>query len=336
MHIIESHTGFQPLEEVWIGGTYPQHFYSELPNEIEDTFAEITEKTDLGFGNLERTLSDLGVTVRKPKFSDSIDDYKDKFGNLVKPPVAPRDWCLTIGNKLWIKPQGYRKEPYQHVIDEYKINGEQVEILDRVGDPRALLEFPSVVRIGKRLVVDYGHLSSDKAQAEDLADALNFLKKDYKIVLSNDGGHLDGMFCPIRKGTILSSHWGNQNFYDTALPHWEVVWVDEIKKTAWKNEKWWTEENKLYSPIFNQHIEQKALDWVGNSLETVFEINMLVVDDKNVICIGEHQKSFDKLKALGITPHVIDFPTRHFWDGGVHCLTLDIRRSGGCEEYFDG
>jgi len=31
---------------------------------------------------------------------------------------------------------------------------------------------------------------------------------------------------------------------------------------------------------------------------------------------------------------VVDFPTRHFWDSGIHCITVDIRRQGGCKNYF--
>ena len=56
MRIIESFTGFQPLEETWIGGTYPISFYDHLPNEIQDTFGKITEQTEIGFTNLQKTL----------------------------------------------------------------------------------------------------------------------------------------------------------------------------------------------------------------------------------------------------------------------------------------
>ena len=50
---------------------------------------------------------------------------------------------------------------------------------------------------------------------------------------------------------------------------------------------------------------------------------------------AEHQPSFMKMRELGIEPHVVDFPTRHFWDGAIHCITVDIRRSGGCLDYFN-
>lgn len=333
MKIIESFTGFQPLEEVWIGGTYPTEFYNHLPNQIQDTFAKITEQTEIGFSNLDKTLKQLGVTVRKPRFNGRVDDYMDSFGNLIKPPVAPRDWAITIGNQLWITPQGYKTEPYADTIEEYLKQGEHVEILQRGHDPRSWLGFPGIVRIGKRVIVDTD-IGLDERGMEKIKSAILLLEKDYEVVVTNEGGHLDGVFCPVRKGHIMSSHWGEQELYDKTLPGWEVFWIHSVNKDS-RNGKWWTEENNFYSPIFNDHINQKASEWVGDSTETVFEANMLVVDEKNVICIAEHEQTFKKFKQLGITPHVVDFPTRHFWDGGIHCITVDIRRKGGSLNYFD-
>ena len=103
MKIIESFTGFQPLEEVWIGGTYPTTFYSHLPNKIEDTFCYITEITQKSLDSLEKKLTQLGITVQKPIFEDA-QFYMDDFDNLIKPPVSPRDWAITLGRTLLITP----------------------------------------------------------------------------------------------------------------------------------------------------------------------------------------------------------------------------------------
>ena len=78
MPIIESFTGFQPLEEVWIGGTYPTSFYSHLSNEVQDTFGRITEQTEIGLANLEKTLTKLNVKVRELSFL-KVDDCMDYF-----------------------------------------------------------------------------------------------------------------------------------------------------------------------------------------------------------------------------------------------------------------
>jgi len=332
MPIIESFTGFQPLEEVWIGGTYPNSFYSHLSNEVQDTFGRITEQTEIGLANLEKTLTKLNVKVRKPSIL-KVGDCMDQYDNLIKPPIAPRDWAITIGNQLWIIPQGYKREPYADTIEEYKKQGEHVEILHRGADPRAWLGFPGIVRIGKKLIVDTGY-GLDSIGMEHVKKAITLLEKDYEVEVTNEGGHLDSVFCPVKQGHVFSSHWGEQQLYDKTFPGWEVFWIDKEPNKNW-NGKWWTKENNFYSPIFNTHVNDKASEWVGDSTETVFEANMLVVDEHNVICIAEHEQSFEKFKQLGITPHVVDFPTRHFWDGGIHCLTVDIRRTGGCLDYFN-
>ena len=332
MKIIESFTGFQPLEEVWIGGTYPAKFYQHLPNEVEDTFCKITEKTITGFNNLEKILQKLGVKTHKPIFNQSIDHYLDNFGNLIKPPIAPRDWTITLGNELWIIPQGYKTEPYADVINEYIQNGEKVEIIDRSKDSRAWLGFPGIVRVGKRLVIDYGYAPTAEGM-QHINRAVQDLKKHYEVMTTDEGGHLDSVFCPIQKGHIFSSHWGTSEMYKHTFPDWDIFWIPKSESNRIQG-NWWTEENNFNSPIFSSHIQKKAANWVGNSQETVFEANMLVVDEHNVICIAEHEQCFKKMEQLGITPHVVDFPTRHFWDGGIHCITVDIRRSGGCKNYF--
>ena len=41
-----------------------------------------------------------------------------------------------------------------------------------------------------------------------------------------------------------------------------------------------------------------------------------------------------KLEEYGITPHIFNFRHRYFWDGGIHCITLDLDREGDREDYF--
>jgi hypothetical protein len=334
MKTIESFTGFQPLKEAWIGGVYPTSFYKHLPNEIEDTFCHITELTQKSFDNLKKKLQQLNVKVHSPLFEKSVDLYMDEFDNLIKPPVAPRDWVIALGNELLITPQGYKKEPYSHAINYYKEKGENVQILDRSDDPRAWIGFPGIVRIGKRLIVDTGYTDND-LHLKKIKEAMQKYEKEYKIFYTNEGGHLDSVFCPVKKDILFSSHWGEQTFYEETFPGWEVFWIKNKKNNNHIQGNWWSEENNFYSPIFSKHIEEKAANWVGNSTETVFEANMLIVDEHNVICIAEHEQSFKRMKELGITPHVVDFPTRYFWDGGIHCVTVDIRREGGCKNYFN-
>ena len=75
-------------------------------------------------------------------------------------------------------------------------------------------------------------------------------------------------------------------------------------------------------------------DWVTYVEETVFDINILVIDEKNIVCNNVNKKVFDALERHGITPHVLNFRHRYFWDGGLHCITSDIDRNGTRKDYF--
>ena len=332
MKIVESYTGFQPLEEAWIGGTYPEKFYEHLPNEIEDTFCLLTQQTIESFSKLKKTLQQFGVQVREPTFSSDPAMYMDQYENLIKPPVAPRDWVITLGQRLLISPQGYKQEPYNDTIEEYLKNGESVEILDRGKDARSWLQFPAMVRVGNRLIVDTCS-PDDQLTTGKIKEACGMLGDMYEIIETQEGAHLDGVFCPIKEGYIFSSHWGSLDLYKNTFPGWQVFWKEQ--KSNGYNGKWWIADNNFYSPIFNRYVEQHARDWIGNVEETVFEVNMLVVDEKNVICMGHDEESFEHMYKLGMTPHIVDFPARGFWDGGIHCITVDIRRTGGCKDYFN-
>lgn len=332
MKIIESYTEFQPLEEVWIGGTYPEKFYSNLPQDTYETFAKITKETAKGFHNLEKKLIELGVKVQKPKFTEHLMDYQDTLGNLIKPPVCPRDWAITVGNQLWINPCGYQEDPYQHVIDEYRKNGEHVEILDREKDHRAWLGFSSMVRLGKKIIIDtrYDMLNPEVYKSHIMNATMRLEDDGYEVQLVTQGRHNNDVFCPIKKDFGLTRY-GEKDYYNKSMPGWEIFKVDipEVKN----NGRWWSSRNQYYSPIFNERIEEHARKWVADLSASEFLINMLVVDEKNVICIAEHDEAFKKMQQLGITPHVVDFSAATFWDGGIHSVTLDIRRSGGCLKY---
>ena len=42
------------------------------------------------------------------------------------------------------------------------------------------------------------------------------------------------------------------------------------------------------------------------------------------------------LKKHNMEPVHIPWRHRYFWDGGLHCITLDLKRQGKKEDYFNG
>jgi len=88
---------------------------------------------------------------------------------------------------------------------------------------------------------------------------------------------------------------------------------------------------------FNSYIQQYCKDWVGDYKETYFEVNVVPLDDKNLMCINTSSifdGLFERLEKEGVTCHVVPWRTRGFWDGGIHCITLDVRRRGELTDYF--
>lgn len=330
---ISSHSGFQTLKEVWLGGIYPSNFYSQYNNKTQDVFEKISELTNSDLTQIEKKLEELGVVVRRPTFT-CVEDYIDYNDNLIKPPICPRDWALTLGDTLYITPQ-YSSgiEPFQTAIDLYVENNQKVKILNRSNDGNSMawVTFPAVVRVGKDVYIDYAH--DNLTCVEHNKKVIAELSKHYRVHVTNTGDHSDGVFCPIRPKHIFSTHY-KQN-YEKTFPGWDVFFLTDTtinRKSNGYNGRWWI-PNCDY-PSINSQLISLASDWIGNVSETVFEVNMLVVDEKNVICIAEDDAACRKLESIGITPHVMDFKTRGFWDGGIHCITLDIHRDGNCLDYW--
>ena len=97
----------------------------------------------------------------------------------------------------------------------------------------------------------------------------------------------------------------------------------------------WYVPNEKKNNSFNDHIIKYALNWVGNYKETYFDINCLVVDEQNVLILGENEALYKVLNQKGINVHMVPFRARTFWDGGLHCLTVDILRDSTPVDYFN-
>lgn len=194
---------------------------------------------------------------------------------------------------------------------------------------------PLVTRVGDRLVVD-------TAEYSNMGEYISSRYPQYKQTKVGIGGHSDGTFCPVKPGHIITTQW--QTDYSDTFPGWNVH-VIENSETAGRNintflqsrnvtsGKWWTPESEN-NASYIEYVESWLQDWVGFSEESVFEVNMLVVNPELVFCTNYNKGVFDYLESIGMTPHIVPFRHRWFWDGGLHCLTVDTKRRGGIQSYF--
>ena len=103
MSTVNSYTSWQPLEEVIVGRTFtPQHFAFINDAQVYNQLAQILEETAEDLDNLQRTIETFGTVVRRPGLPDVHDFHQQQLNDrgAPLPPLTPRDWQITLGEKL--------------------------------------------------------------------------------------------------------------------------------------------------------------------------------------------------------------------------------------------
>ena len=225
---------------------------------------------------------------------------------------------------------------YKHIIDRISDTGNTV-----LSSPFRGPEFckplsrAHITRVGKDL-----YIGTDESDDVNTAKKVSELFTENRTHIIRTGGHCDAVFCPVVPGLIISLN-DVQTYADT-FPGWEVVY---LPNQSWemvrpfldlkeKNQgKWWVPGEEL-NDDFTDFVESWLGHWVGYVEETVFDVNMLVIDRDNVVCNNYNKEVFEAFERHGVTPHIINFRHRYFWDGGLHCITSDVHRESTMEDYF--
>jgi len=196
-----------------------------------------------------------------------------------------------------------------------------------------------MTRMGKDLYFGYGNIIN-KINEDRFYDKMSRLFPDHRAHFLHQKGHTDGCFTVVKPGLIITLR--NIQNYEKTFPGWEVVtipgesWhkISDFQKMKDVNVgKWWVEgeeNNEDLADYVNSWLDH----WTTFAQESVFDTNMLVIDEKNVCVLSENPVVFKAFEKHGITPHVINFRHRYFWDGGLHCMTSDIVREGKQVDYF--
>jgi hypothetical protein len=144
----------------------------------------------------------------------------------------------------------------------------------------------------------------------------------------------------VKPGAIVSLH-DVQN-YKEDFPGWEVCYLPDqswnllspfldIKDKV--GGKWWVQGQEKNDDL-THFINTWLNEWVGYVEETVFDVNMLSIDQNTIICNNYNKEVFEYFKKHKVEPIIFNFRHRYFWDGGIHCITQDLYREGEMEDYF--
>lgn len=312
-----------------LGRTYSPNFYNDIKNpEIREVLQRIAFETNEDYDNIEKVLTDFGIEVVRPELAeDSILNHINDQGQITfdaagswtlipRPPMQPRDSILIVGNEV------------------VSTNKESLAFDSSITECAPVkFDAPYVTVIGD-------HLFVDRRDTPILDQYIQERFPDRKVIPVDIGGHNDAVFAPIKPGVIISTYY-HTNYTDT-FPNWEILYianqswnaVPDWRKLKHSNAgKWWMPGEES-NEEFTHFVETWLTHWLGYVEETVFDVNMLMLDEHTVIVNNYNKQVFDFLEKHKITPIITPFRHRFFWDGGIHCITNDLYREGTVETYL--
>lgn len=339
--IVNSYTSWQPLEEVIVGRAYDPDYFDFIENtQVRNQLQQILFETAEDLNRLQKTIEQFGAVVQRPDLppKDQFQYWQTSGNGAPLPPLTPRDWQITLGEKL------LRVLPMQE-LDKI-CSGYGSAVINPHGktwDSNCILNGASascIVRVGRDIFFD----NSDFLKPEQTRWIIdNCLDSNYRIHEAITDGHGDAVFAILKPGVILSSmHDGDINYKDS-FPGWEVckVWdasifaAMEVGKFRYENFN-----GRWYAPglnptaEFTNFVDTYLTKWTGFVSETVFDVNCLVLDESHVIFSSYNKQVFDFCRQHKIEPIICELRHKYFFDGGISCCTQDIRRRGELETYF--
>jgi len=340
---------WDPLEEVIVGNPLNARFptpdrSTQLAEFPDRSLAEIprgpfpqriVEETEEDLNEFVRVLENSGITVKRPEtwphdagFS-TIDWEAEGYYN-----YCPRDILLVIGDHIIETPTVIRSRAqetfsYRKLLLDYMNSGAKwygapkPMLLDALFDvdpdrpvPRndePVFDAANVLRLGRDLV----YLVSATGNEMGGQWLQSVLGDEFRIHFLEDvyyGSHIDSTFVALRPGLILCNP---ARINDDTLPgilrQWEVIYSPPMENT-----------DRYTTDYLSKCI---GSDWIDMNAFSISP-NLVVVDRDQTALIK-------LLETHGLD--VIPLKLRHskMLGGGFHCVTLDIRRTGTLERYFD-
>jgi len=345
MSLVNSHNEWDPLEEVVIGTAIG----AQIPKPDRGLFAieytsfgsmdkipsgpfprQVIEETEAELDELCVALEGIGITVRRPAPRDhsvvfSTPDWEtDGFYD-----YCPRDGLLTVGQTVIETPMVLRSrfhEPlaYSKLLLEYFdsgarwISAPKPRLLDDMYHP----ERPSGERLGNtepafdaanvlRLGTDILYLVSDSGNEKGWQWLQSTLGSDYTVHPCRDiyaSTHVDSTIVPLRPGLVLlNPERVNDRNMPEVLRSWDHIWAPEMVDIGYTGPRAY------------------ASTWIG--------MNLLVIRPDLVVADSRQPELIRTLEKYGIDVLPAKLTHARTLGGGFHCVSLDVRRTGGLETY---
>lgn len=375
MSIVNSHNEWDPLEEVIVGAGIPptlpaldftfklffhDNIYHFTRSPGDTTTNKLTPQHYITQRHVEEHHEDIenyvdvlrscGVDVKRPKTPNKIIKTKTPgWESTIYPALNVRDLTIIIGNEIIETPPSLRFRYFEndymkHLFLDYFNNGAKWTVT-----PRPLMldssfdlsyfekdigakEYYDQIKRDDQSGMDCGHeIMFDAANCMRLGTHILFntssknadmgvdwlqrhLGEKYTVWPVNlTDTHIDSIFLPLRPGLALFLRPDLKHLLPKPLQKWDLIDVP----LRYRDEQ----------SVINQGIRLAS---------PRIELNVLSVSQNKLICHPEYIPLLEK-HLKGYDMDLIPSRIRHceIFAGAHHCLTLDVRRAGGLENYFD-
>jgi N-dimethylarginine dimethylaminohydrolase len=297
---------------------------------------QIIEETQEDLDGFVKILEGLGVAVKRPqtwphdaKFSTVHWEAQGYYN------YCPRDVLLVIGDHIIETPNVIRSRAqetfsYRSLLIDYMKSGAKwysapkPMLLDSLfegadldkptpGNDEPAFDAANVLRFGRDLI----YLVSATGNELGGRWLQSILGEQFRVHFFKDvyyGSHIDSTLVGLRPGLVLANPARvNDETLPKILKQWKVIYSPPMENTDRHDADY------LAKSIGSDWIDMNA-----------FSIN------PNLVVVDQNQPSLIRLlEKEGLD--VIPLRLRHskMLGGGPHCITLDVRRAGTLERYFD-
>ncbi len=353
--IVCSHNEWDPLEEVIVGrvsggAVPPWHvtLQAATPKESWELLKLLSGKPapDAMVQAAQRDLDQFihilqseGITVRRPDPIPQTDpfstpDWQAESGYNV---ANPRDGLLVVGEEIIETPMAWRSRyfevhAYRALLHEYfqagaqwtaapkpqladSLYNEDWELPEKgeplqfaVNESECCFDAADFARCGRDLFVTRSN-ATNQFGIEWLRRHLGERYGVHEIkTQSRQPMHIDTTFVPLCPGKVLySPDFLDPNNVPEILKSWEFLPAPR--------------------PV-NTMVQMIDLS------STWLSMNVLMLDEKRVVCEASQEPLIEKLTEWGFEPIPCPYANYYVYGGAFHCSTLDIRRRGSLQSYF--
>lgn len=298
---------------------------------------------------LANTLEERGILVKRPDQLSNLDKFKTpNFEEFPSPADNPRDQTLIIGNEIIETSCQWRRRYFENdlmknIFLDYFKQGARWTTAPRPSLTTNSFDFS---KLSKDADIAWEEYQEDPNQFEIMFDGAQCLKFGKDIVMNvstrnHELGaewlkrhlgdqfrihlvritdhHIDGMFMPLRPGTLLINHASMKDKIELLpkpLQKWDMIFVPE------------------------EHKENAAQEGVPLLASSNINVNVLPLSEKEVMIFDEFGSMENplagELERNGFEPIPVRLRHSRLFGGGLHCCTLDTVRDDKYEDFFKG